>query len=162
MKTRLYTADRIPHVADANIYSKQWVLWWTACQPPWRQGQGWPLPREQHDSTKWGKLGARGQNGLFVVVMSTTWWAASLKTADDRCLFDEAVDDIRWVIERMLTSFSESSTTDAVQNPSHPQVRQNPSLPGDQIPTGPTATWMTRKEGKRQPKPSRALLEKMV
>lgn len=153
MKTRLYTADRIPHVSDVDVYYKQWIAWWTACQPSWQQNHGWPLPRDQCNGIKWGKLAARGQNGLFVVIMSTTWWAASLKSADDRRLFDEAVDDIRWVIEQILKPLSESNTTNPIQNP--------PS-PGDQTPAQPTATWMARGEGKRKPKPSRALLEKMA
>jgi len=163
MKARLYTTDRIPHVSDTEVYGKQWIEWWRTCQPPWRQAQGWPLPRDEwHDKAKWGKLAARSQNGLFVVIMSTTWWAASLKPADNRRPFDEAVDDVRWVIERMLESLSGSGTTGTIQGPSHPQDLQVPPSPGNQVPTGLTATWMAREGGKRQPKPSRALLEKMA
>ena len=162
MKARLYTADRIPHVSDTEAYCKQWIEWWKACQPPWRKTQGWPFSREGHDKAEWGKLAARSKNGLFMVIMSTTWWAASLKPADNRRSFDEAVDDVRWVIERMLESRSGSGTTGAIQDPSRPQGPQVPSSPGNQVPAGLTATWMARKGGKRQPKPSRALLEKMA
>jgi hypothetical protein len=162
MKVQSYTADRIPHIYDTNLYCKQWIAWWTACQLPWRKTQGWPFPREQCDNTQWGKLTAHSQNSLFIVVMSTTWWAASLKPTDNRHLFDEAVDDIRWVIKQMLKSLTEPSTTNTTQNPPHPEDTQNLSPPNDLVPGNPTVTWMTRQKGKCQPKPSRALLEKMV
>ena len=100
----------------------------------------------------WGKLGVRGQNGIFIVVMSTTWWAASLKPTDDQAIFDEAVDDVRWVIEQILEPLEAPApgATEAAKDPSPPQGVQEPTS---------KATWQTRGDGKRQSKPSRRLLE---
>ena len=146
VKNRTYTDNQIPHVADVCVYATAWISWWKACQPPWRQNEGWPLSREVPDPAEWGKLNARSQNGMFLVVMSTTWWALALKSPDDRHAFDEVVDDLRWVLEQLL------APTDPIQNPT-------PDTP--QVANPPKVTWMERKAGKRQPKPSRALLESM-
>jgi hypothetical protein len=132
------------------VYSNTWFAWWRACQPPWRQSQEWPFQKEAPDTAKWGKLAARGQNGMFLVIMSTTWWALSLKSANDQRIFGEAVDDIHWVVKQVLKqSFSTTNTT------------QDPSPEPSPTNAPPMVTWMTRTEGKRRPKPSRALLQSM-
>jgi len=151
MKGRSFTSDRLPYVHNTSVYGRAWIAWWTACQPRWRQGKGWPLPKEQGTETNWGKLAARGQNGIFIVVMSTTWWAASLKPTDHRGTFDEAVDDIRWVIDQILES-------NPAPVPGAMEATVNPSPHAVQKPT-PTATWQERGDGKRKSKPSQRLLE---
>lgn len=87
--------------------------------------------------------------------MSTTWWAASLKPTDHRDTFDEAVDDIRWVIERILESLPApaSGATEAIVDSSPPLDTQKPT---------PTATWQARGDGKRMSKPSRKLMEALA
>jgi len=150
MKGRSYSADDIPFVLDVGAYSKSWILWWTACQPAWRKSTGWPLSREKDTNADWGKLAARGQNGMFMVVMSTTWWATSLESAEDRYLFDEAVDDIRWVIMQVLESLPAPSTPEVPHDiPPPPETCK--SIPA-------AASWFVRPEGKRQSKLTRKLL----
>lgn len=150
VKNRGYTDNQIPHVADISEYATKWISWWKVCQPPWRQDEGWPLLREVPDRTKWGKLTACSQNGMFLVVMSTTWWALALKSPSDRHTFDEAVDNIRWVIEQVLGE--PPTPTNAVQDPAPAPL---------QVANPPKVAWMARGEGIRKPKPSRALLESM-
>ena len=70
-------------------------MWWMSCQPAWRQNKGWPLPRDIPSTTNWGiKASARGQNGIFLVVMLTAWWASSIKSEKDWAGFDQAVEDV--------------------------------------------------------------------
>ena len=88
---------------------------------------------------------------MFIVVMSTTWWVASLKPTDNRGTFDEAVEDIKWVIEQMIEPL-------LLPAPGTTEVAQVP--PPAQCPA-PTATWQAREDGKRQSKPSLKLLEKL-
>ena len=90
---------------------------------------------------------------MFVVVMSTAWWAASLQPTDDRGIFNEAVDDLRWVIEGILDPLSVPCIQDAPQSPS--------PLPGSGKPVSTVATWQARGDGKRQSKPTRKLLESL-
>ena len=151
VKGRSLSPDRMPFITDTAAYGEGWIAWWIACQPAWRQGKGWPLPKERGDNVKWGKLGARGQNGMFLVVMSTTWWAASLKPTDDRGTFDGAMDDIRWVILQILEPLPATDAQRATQDPTPP--------PASQKPVSTAATWQTRTDGKRRSKPSRKLLE---
>lgn len=150
MKARGYKDSDIPYISDVGAYSKAWISWWRACQPSWRQTQEWPLPKEAPIGARWEKLAARGQNGMFIVVMSTTWWAIAIESPDHYRVFDEAVDDVRWVIEQVLNSSSGVTNTSQVPSP-------EPSSTD----TAPGATWMKRGDGKRRSKPSRVLLESM-
>ena len=155
MKARSYSDSHVPSVSDVTAYSENWISWWTACQPSWRQGKGWPLPREHDGRTSWGKLTTRGQNGMFILVVSTTWWATSLKSAGDRGAFDEAVDDIRWVLEQLLESVPSPNTLNVPLSP--------PLTPTEKpVPTAAAATWQARSGGKRQSKPTRKLLESLA
>ena len=147
LKARLYSPQHIPHVADASAYRERWVSWWTACQPAWRKGREWPLSREGDTGSGWGKLRARGQNGIFIVVMSTTWWAASLTSAEESSKFDEAIADVHWVFDQLLKSYPVQSTPDPPPPPTNVQK-----------PTS-KASWLVRPSGKRQSKPSYKVLE---
>lgn len=102
IRTWRYNDNHIPSVTNVEAFHQNWVHWWVACQPPWRQNQEWPLPKERVEDVSWGKLAARGKNGLFLVIMTTAWWATALRSDDQRHLFEAAVDDIHWVIEQQL------------------------------------------------------------
>jgi len=150
-KSRSYTAEHIPHVSDVRAYRNDWIAWWTLCQPAWRKKNGWPLPRDNAGSTDWVKLGARGQNGLFLVVMSTTWWAFSVQSEKEWAEFNKAVDDIQWVIDQVTDSLK------ALPAPAPPAPA--PSKTSQKPKTSLGTALITRGEGKRQPKPTRRLLE---
>jgi len=152
MKTRSYKPEHIPFIPDVGLFHKKWTAWWTSCQPAWRQKNGWPLPRDGENLANWGiKAGARGQNGLFLVIISTAWWASSIQSENDWAEFDEAVEDIQWVIGRAIDCLE-------VLPPPAPPAPTRSKAPQESVPV-PGATWMTRASGKRQPKPSRRLLE---
>ena len=151
MKARSYKPEHIPFVPNIISYHEKWTTWWTSCQPAWRQKQGWPLPRDDPSVGKWGlKAGARGQNGLFLVIVSTAWWASSIQSEADWVAFDEAVDDVRWVIDQVISALN------ALPAPAPPPPYTQSDTSKEQLPG---ATWMARTSGKRQPKPSRRLLE---
>ena len=153
IKARSYKPELIPFIPDVASYHEKWTTWWASCQPAWRQNKGWPLPRDDSSGGNWSlKTGARGQNGLFLVVISTTWWASSIQSEADWISFDEAVDDIRWVIDQVITTLS------ALPAPTPPAPRTRANASQESAPA-PGATWMARSSGKRQPKPSRRLLE---
>lgn len=62
-----------------------------------------------HDNAKredWARLNVTGPHGLFVVVVSTSWWAVFPNLGAE---FDTAVEDLHWVIE-MLMFFNSQST----------------------------------------------------
>lgn len=148
MKTRSYTADNLPFISDIPLYVEKWVVWWTSCQPSWRRGQGWPLPRSERETTNWFKIGARGQNRLFLVVISTAFWAHSIRSEEQWTMFDEAVDDVNWVIGQITASLKTPARSLPEPTPPAPAQKSQPTVP-----------WMNRPLGKRQPKLSRKLLE---
>ena len=152
MKTRSYTSQHLPFVSNVPSYRDSWTQWWTSCQPPWRRGKGWPLPRVNEGTTKWVKIGARGQNGLFLVVVSTALWAYSIQSEEEWVEFDKAVDDVEWVIGQVTESLKalQESTPPALPAQSAPSENPQKSKP---------VSWMVRATGKRQPKPSRKLRE---
>ena len=152
MKARSYSDAHIPCVSDVEVYRNTWMKWWTACQPSWRQDKGWPFPKEPAGNTTWGKLSARGKNGLFLIIMSTTWWAASLKSASERTPFEEAVNDIRWVIEQQLKAPSAPSMPATNENAPATSKTDSSAVP----------VWLQRQGGKRMTKPSRRLLEALT
>ena len=148
-RKRGYTPNHIPHIADVSSYCNGWIKWWTACQPAWRQGSRWPLSRNNTGTVNWKKVCARGRNGLFLVIMSTTWWAASVRSEKDWVEFDEAVEDIRWVIGQIqdwVNALPASTLSSSSETP-------------QDLPSPPKVTWMARPSGKRRPKPTARLLE---
>ena len=150
MKTRSYKPHQIPFISDVDSYYRKWTTWWTSCQPAWRQNKGWPLPRDILSTTNWGiKAGARGQNGIFLIVMSTAWWASSIKSEKDWARFDQTVEDVWWVIDQAIDSLE---VLPAPAPPASPNTTQEP-------PPILGAKWMSCADGKRQAKPSRRLLE---
>lgn len=150
IKARSYNPRNIPHVPDVTAYSDGWKKWWMSCQPAWRQDKGWPLPRENTSAANWAiKAGARGRNGLFLVILSTAWWASSVQSTKDWAEFDEAVDDVQWVIEQAIDA---SKGLPAPASLVPPNAVQPPD-------PAPAQTWMARSEGKRQARPSRRMIE---
>ena len=149
---RLYDPGHLLFVLDVKTYHESWVLWWTACQLSWRTENGWPFSREI-DKADWGKLCARGQNRLFLVVMSTAWWAISIKSTntDEQGAFNEAVDNVQWVIKQVLKL--SPSNSDATED--------SLSLPVTPTPV-PAIFWLICPVDKHQSKPSRRMREAQI
>lgn len=140
MRTRSYNALNLPFIPDVEAYSEKWISWWTSCQPGWRQNERWPLPTEGPETEKWAfKVCARGQNGLFLVIMSTAWWASSIQSEKDWDRFDQAVDDLTWVIGKGIQNYETLPSP-----PPAPTVSEEPVIS--------CATGTVRAEGKRQSK----------
>lgn len=78
--------------------------------------------------------------------MSTAWWASAVRSEDDWAKFDEAVDDIQWVISQVAGS---SAGPPALAQLAPPKTPQEPE---------PSKGRGARSEGKRQTKmPTRYL-----
>lgn len=153
MQSRAFTKNKIPFVLDVSSYREDWIIWWTLCQPPWRREKGWPLPRDNENATNWVKFGARGQSGLFLVVISTTWWAYSIRSKEEWVEFDKAVEDLEWVINQVTDSLKALQASQPPAPPVQIATRDDPQKSKQGV------AWMTRAAGKRQPKLTRKLLE---
>ena len=145
LKGRKYAEKFLPVVDDIRRYRDNWVGWWSASQPKWRSTESWPFPKGDKGSGSWEDFPARGSNGIFLVIMTMCWWAKALESTDDFIQFEEAVDDIHWVINQFADAHSPPSASDEPQPP--PSASRPP----------PSASWphtFSRSDGKRAVKPS--------
>ena len=126
----------MPMIESVEEYGDQWVKWWTAAQPEWRRAEGWPFPRDDDtDVGDWGQLFAGGKDGLFIVVMSLSWWAHT-RDPDVDSGIDDAVHDVSWVIKHLITSLSTAHDPLPVTPP--PQTKHSkPPKPPKSIKIGP-------------------------
>ena len=63
----------IPKIESVKMYKDEWVMWWTAAQPEWRETEHWPFPQCKLAEEDWRDLFLSGKDGLFIVVMSLSW-----------------------------------------------------------------------------------------
>jgi len=136
-KGRKYSKKHVPVVDDIHRYRDDWIDWWTASQPHWRRMRPWPFAKSGSDGA-WEGFPARGQGGIFLAIMATCWWAQAVKSAEEFALFEEAVDDIHWVIQEFVRTSSPPSPPDGPRSPV-------------------SASWtrtFSRGDGKRRVKPS--------
>jgi hypothetical protein len=139
LRGRKYTERFIPIVDDLHRYREEWIGWWTASQPKWRCTQSWPFPKDSGGDGSWDSFPARGQNGIFLAIMATSWWARVVDSAEDLALFEEAVDDVHWVIQECIRNYSSPSTSNQPPPPT----------------LGSWSRTFSRGDGKRTVKPSR-------
>lgn len=133
----------MPIVNDVSRYQGDWIGWWTASQPKWRCTELWPFPKGNESGGSWESFPARGQNGIFLAIMATCWWAQAVGSAKDFALFEEAVDDIHWVIQQLTPTHSPPSASNEPQP----------------LSSTPWAHTFSRGVGKRKVKPSRRALD---
>ena len=130
--------DSVPLITDVRKFHDQWITWWGNCQPKWRSIATWPFPCD-YTGNDWARLDVSGPHGLFAIVMSTSWWAASASLDPYRTAFDAAIADLRWVIERLLHINSQLTTAEPTLE----------AAPGNRFPG-----HGDRNPGKRKIKPS--------
>lgn len=87
-------------VIDAGEFGAQWQTWWTAMQPEWRTLDAvWPFPHVIPAEGSWGRLEhSGGSNGMFLVVLTLSWWARAVSQPSDT-KFNLAVKDVTWMLD---------------------------------------------------------------
>ncbi|KAG1794443.1 uncharacterized protein HD556DRAFT_1443005 [Suillus plorans] len=77
--------------------------WWCGIQPAWRNiSPSDEVPR--HNGNDWSLLDKPGKNGFWSVLAALKWWGCANSTGCDDPLWHTAVDDVKWVMER-ITEF---------------------------------------------------------
>ena len=146
-------------VNDIDRYRVEWIGWWTACQPKWRSTQSWPFPKGGGGDGSWEEFPARGKDGIFLAIMATCWWAQAVASAEDFLLFEEAIDDVHWVVQELIRISSLLSASDKPQlTPSASDNPQPAPSPSDKLQPAPSSSWtrtFSRDDGKRAVRPSR-------
>ena len=95
-----------PVVSDGATYAESWKLWWIECQPQDRAAASWPFPREPLSATQWGRLTNGGKYGLFLLVMSLSWWVGSLDPASSSSELAAAMSDLEWVLHQLTNTLT--------------------------------------------------------
>lgn len=126
----------VPSITNLQEFQEKWIAWWGSCQPRWRSAKTWPFPRDDAVEGDWAKLNVTGPHGLFAVVMSMSWWAASVNPDSHPATFIAAVTDLHWVIKKLILFSSK------------------PQLEVDTAPANKFPGHCERAPGKRQVRPS--------
>ena len=125
---------KIPNILSLQKYRELWVCWWTSLQPPWRHMTNWPLPRSSSTDGPWNDLLIGGKDGLFVIIMTLSWWINKSANKGVGCSLQlkEAVADMSWVLSKFIFhcppeiwSFNHLPLLDTT---SHPHKSQPPPL----------------------------------
>ena len=66
------------------------------------QKRGKPLQQSVDADEGWGELMKGSINGFFTVVVSLAWWWQGVKSAPQRKVWFEMVDDVLWVQDQMI------------------------------------------------------------
>jgi hypothetical protein len=123
-------------VDDVPAFAKTWAKWWGSLQPKSRVLRGKPLQRSVDADEGWGELMKGSINGFFTVVMSLAWWWQGVKSAPQRKVWFEAVDDVRWVQDQMIMKLHgarkrgrDEKTTDGIEEGKRVKRYGAPKLP---------------------------------
>ena len=119
---RGFLRKAIPEIESVKTYEDEWVTWWTAAQPEWRETEHWPFPQCELAEEDWGDLFSSGKDGLFIVVMSLSWWIHARDPAVDSKV-DDAISDVFWVLESLIASLSIAVAARDSQLPATPPPR---------------------------------------
>ena len=100
-KRRKY--DHRPFIKSLPLFVTTWKNWWTGLQPNSRRegDTSWPLARVlPEDCDEWMKVNRGGCNGLFMVLMTLSWWLTEVGDGDTAEVFD-AIRDVVWVCQTL-------------------------------------------------------------
>ena len=127
---RLYDRKHLPEIESVEVFEEQWVAWWSAAQPGWRETESWPFEQVDATGRNWGKLPDGGKDGLFLVVVSLGWWIHACDPSEDSAL-DDAIMDVTWVLDSLIHFLSIDIITGSESPPSTPPhtPQKRPSQP---------------------------------
>jgi hypothetical protein len=98
--------QKVPQITSLHTYEQLWIGWWVSLQPDWRKGS-WPLPRDSPADGSWDKLFVGGKDGLFIVLMTLSWWITEhTKGEAEDSELDEAITDVSWVFSNLVSALS--------------------------------------------------------
>ena len=91
-----------PVISNSAAYTESWKAWWIECQPQGRVVAPWPPPREPLAATQWGRLTNGGKYGVFLFVMSLSWWVGSSDLAPRSPELAAVISDLEWVLRQLI------------------------------------------------------------
>lgn len=99
--------DVVPSIHPGE-YGDRFMGWWRNLQPSWRKNNldpSFPLFRDVPEGETWQSLRKGGTAGIYVVVVSLSWWVKAQSVERDVNAWS-VVDDLLWVIQQMKRDLS--------------------------------------------------------
>lgn len=112
-------------IKSIQTYEDKWVKWWTEAQPKWRNTRNWPFPQDDVGTGDWDDLFLGGKDGLYIVVMSLSWWAHARDPVVDSKV-EDAISDVCWVMGHLITSLSAVTAYDSTPPATPPPPTNHP------------------------------------
>ena len=138
---RRFGEKNIPTIDSVEEFEASWIKWWTAGQPEWRDTEDWPFEMGDATGKDWCNLPDGGKDGIFVVIVSLAWWVCARGSSGGRKL-DEALTDVTWVLDGLISYLSTCAITPDSPPASPPtQPRKRPA---------PTKTYRATKQARLQ------------
>ncbi|KAL1714112.1 hypothetical protein EV715DRAFT_295471 [Schizophyllum commune] len=109
---RVAYAPKVPKNVPPQDFLDDWKTsmwqWWSELNPPWRTRlvDGKVSGREAGD---WSKLDCRGVNGHLSVLKGLAWWFELEGKPEGSRAWQEIVEDVQWVLERVLQQRRQSN-----------------------------------------------------
>ncbi|KAJ6447330.1 hypothetical protein C8R47DRAFT_999819, partial [Mycena vitilis] len=102
--------QKVPAIANVGKYAEEWYGWWDSMQPEWRRrgaDGAWMVGGDTAygGNEEWGYLDRPGPNGCLSIVASLYFWGVcDNQSAAQRARWQEAVEDVSWMLEGLEMS----------------------------------------------------------
>ncbi|KAK6996614.1 hypothetical protein R3P38DRAFT_3221658 [Favolaschia claudopus] len=116
--------NHVPKIVNPDAFGKTWWEWWIDINPEWR-GTDRRLKRGGEDEEgRWDCLDLYGQNGFLNVLITLKWWRDALEEISPD--WEEAVDDVTWVLSAMESDINMKNTSPVTQPSKSPSPTEPP------------------------------------
>ncbi len=100
VKRHIHKKHELVTVVPAN-FGPRFSAWWAALQPSWRLQDGDIFSKVPPKDETWSIVGKGGSAGLYIVIMTLSWWINSLDHDDMALSAWQIVADITWVLQQV-------------------------------------------------------------
>lgn len=97
-----------------GVFITKFEAWWILMQPAWR-GNMMPLKQvqemEEEIAESWPTMAIGGSNGFIVVLLGLALWKinSTNATTEQEMSYIEILDDIKWVLWKMVESIKHTN-----------------------------------------------------
>ena len=107
---RRFGKEDMPEIRSNKTFEAEWVKWWSAAQPSWRDTGSWPFKRVGA-AGDWGKIPNGGKDGLYLVMVSLGWWINAHDPSKESML-DDAIADVTFVVDSLVSFLAREANGD--------------------------------------------------
>jgi len=94
-----------PVVVIPDNYGSHFTAWWNNIQPQWRLQPDGSYSTACPADENWSALRKGGSSGLYLVVVSLSWWIAAVTQSGGDSAVWILVDDFIWVLQQIYNKY---------------------------------------------------------